>query len=578
MLKNWKMVYRVALAFSAVILMSVGIIAFVLVEMTGVAETTQRLYQQPYAASNDMWTIRRNLVDTERGLYRAIAYSATNDSKKVLDAVTTTLDEDFSALEAAIGRLEKLFVGDQEMLGLLTPIKDGVASGKTVQKEIIALITANKPDEAVAKMTKDYEALFESCNENALALFTIVEADAAAFVEEARISSRNAVVVGIFLLGIGFAVAVVISTSFTKSIVRPLKELQHAANEMSEGNLQVVDQVHYRSANEMGQVAESMRVTMTNLSAYVDEISAVLLRLADGDLTVSGEHITNYLGDFSAIKTSFIRIFDSFNSTLGDIGQAASQVDVGSAQMSQAAQSLSNGAVEQSAAVEELNSTVEEISQQIRQNADHAQHADQLTEEVSRDVEQSNEHMREMNSAMEEIRSSSQEIGKILKTIEDIAFQTNILALNAAVEAARAGAAGKGFAVVADEVRNLASKSAEAAKSTAGLIDRSVRAVENGVEIAGNTTKSLVTVVENTKLVTDTVSKIAQASIDQASSVEQVSQRVQQIAAVVQTNSETAQESAAASEELSSQAETLNALIKRFRLLEQNESLMRLTD
>ncbi len=263
---------------------------------------------------------------------------------------------------------------------------------------------------------------------------------------------------------------------------------------------------------------------------------------------------------------SFRGIAEKLNDTMMQISQSASQVASGSEQVSNGAQALSQGATQQASSVEELAATINEISDKVNQNADSARQANKKAGSVSAEMNVSNEKMQQMIEAMGDITNCSNEIGKIIKTIEDIAFQTNILALNAAVEAARAGSAGKGFAVVADEVRNLASKSAEASQNTSALIENSLKAVENGTHIADETARSLLQAVNDVSEMTAIIGQISEASSLQADSIAQITMGIDQISSVVQTNSATAQESAAASEELSSQSQLMKSLVGRFKL------------
>lgn len=242
--------------------------------------------------------------------------------------------------------------------------------------------------------------------------------------------------------------------------------------------------------------------------------------------------------------------------------------------MSDSAQTLSQGAAEQASSVEELTSTITEISERIKNNADNAQQASRLSEESGEEVGESNQQMQLLMKAMEEITDTSQEIGKIIRSIDDIAFQTNILALNAAVEAARAGEAGKGFSVVADEVRNLAGKSAEAAKNTTALIESTVDAIEKGRLLADKAAGSLLTVVETSRSVDERIRQIAKASDEESYAVTQIAAGLEQISSVVQTNSATSEESAAASEELSGQAQMLKSLVNRFKLRDAGERIV----
>ena len=289
-----------------------------------------------------------------------------------------------------------------------------------------------------------------------------------------------------------------------------------------------------------------------------------MLFRSKGDLTVSTTQ--DYIGDFVSIKESLNFIIENLNSTITQIVQSSEQVSSGSEQMAIAANALSQGAVEQASAIEGLEGTIADILNHVQKTAQNAEIADQEASKIGVQIEESNQKMKEMIQAIEEINHSSNEIGKIIKTIEDIAFQTNILALNASVEAARAGAAGKGFAVVADEVRNLAAKSADASKSTTLLIERSVSAVKNGTTIANQTAEKLSSVVSGTNNIINTIGTIANNSREEADSVSQVQQQINQISSVVQTNSATAEESAATSQQLNEQSRILKKLIRVFRL------------
>lgn len=366
-----------------------------------------------------------------------------------------------------------------------------------------------------------------------------------------------------------FAVALVtmalIIISVSNSIVNPLQKLQKTAEDIADGNLDT--KVDVKSSDEIGQVADAISRTVDRLKEYkkyIDEITTILDQIAVGNLVF--ELKCDYVGEFAKIKTSMENVRHTLSSTFFDIGVAADQVASGSDQVASASQTLAQGATEQAATLEELSTSMTEISEQVKATAQNATDLSQLADTSSTEVESGNVHMKQMISAMSDISKSSNEIGKIIKTIEDIAFQTNILALNAAIEAARAGDAGKGFAVVADEVRNLANKSTEAAQSTAVLIQSSIESVKNGTDIAQATALSLDTIIGSTKKTAELIDKISQASNDQSHSIQQVTQEVDQIASVVQTNSATSEESAASSEELNAQAESLKTLIGNFKI------------
>lgn len=348
-------------------------------------------------------------------------------------------------------------------------------------------------------------------------------------------------------------------------IGKPIRICTERLKKLADGDLQSeVEQINTK--DETKELSEATEKIADTLKGVVEDMAWGLGEVANGNLLVDSKKKELYVGDLQPLAVAMYSILDKLNGTLHQINVAAEQVAGGAAQVSDGAQVLSRGATEQASSVEELAATINEISGYSGNTAERTQEADKQAKFAGDKVELCNHQMQDMLAAMEDIRSKSDEIRKIIKTIEDIAFQTNILALNAAVEAARAGTAGKGFAVVADEVRNLASKSAEASKNTAALIDGTVKAVENGFGYANETADSLSEIVVAAKAVSDGIREIASDAREQASSISQVTTGIEQISGVVQSNSATAEESAAASEELSGQAEMLKELVGRFRL------------
>ncbi len=366
-------------------------------------------------------------------------------------------------------------------------------------------------------------------------------------------------IIGVILISVSVVLLLIKS-------LKPVKSIVELASDV--GNGKFSSDIKVTSKDELGELASIFKNTASTLSKYINEISLILGKISDGNLDISVEH--EYVGDFAPIKHSMENIILSLNTTMEEIKNTSDQVASGSDQVSSGAQELSQGATEQASSIEELSATISDISENIKHNAQNAVEATKITQKAGEAVTQGNEQMQDMIKAMTEISDTSNQISKIIKTIDDIAFQTNILALNAAVEAARAGTAGKGFAVVAEEVRNLASKSAEAAKNTTVLIESSIEAVENGRKIADATAISLSSIVEQTNKSGELINEISISSNNQASAVSQVTQGVEQIAAVVQTNSATAEESAAASEELSAQAQMLKGLVSKFKLKDAN--------
>lgn len=379
--------------------------------------------------------------------------------------------------------------------------------------------------------------------------------------ENVRTANFATVAIAAVMIG-GVVASIMWGLYLARSMSKPVIEMVNAAKQLAQGELDV--KITYKSKDEIGQLAVALRSAMQTLKGYVADISLHLDLMARGDMT---QGITeDYIGDFSRIKEAFETILSSLNRTLYVISDSSEQINGGAEQLSSGSQMLAQGAAEQASAIEELSASISEVAEKAKQNVSSVEGAGNFINDVLAQVGQSNEKMQQLLTSIADLNASSTQIGKIIKVIDDIAFQTNILALNAAVEAARAGEAGKGFAVVAGEVRSLASRSADAAKQTADLIEASVTAIGGSTKIAEETARSLEAAARKMKDVDASIAQVDQASSMQSVAIEQITQGVEQISVVVQNNAATAAKSAASSEELTSMAAMLREEAAKFRL------------
>lgn len=556
-MKNLKIGKKLLITFGIIIFLFLCTVVTALLGLTITGKNFKVFYNNGYKVTN-------NAMDMSRAIQAAgkyVGYSTMAVDKattqKYLDACQAELDY----LSEGATIMSTSFTGDKALVEKFTnTMKSGVETKNKVFEYAIALDNAK----AAELYFNEYMPILLEANTYLDEMNTVAGADADDnFAESNQIESACFYIL-VALSIVALIITIVLSLYITRSLTRPISEIEAAANKIVSGDLNT--SIEYVSKDELGSLSESMRRLCAMFRGMIADLGGGLSAIGHGDFTVDTSARELYIGDFESLLHSMYEIMERLSDTLAQINRAADQVSSGSEQVSSGSQALSQGATEQASSIEELSATINDISNQIQTTAQGAQDANQKVDYVADEINASNAQMQQLIGAMGDISLKSNEIGKIIKTIEDIAFQTNILALNAAVEAARAGAAGKGFAVVADEVRNLASKSAEAAKNTTALIEGSISAVENGTRLADETAQSLTRVVNGAGEVVTIVGKIAQAANEQAGSIAQVTTGVDQISSVIQTNSATAEESAAASEELTGQSGMLKELVGKFKL------------
>lgn len=557
MLKNIKIRSRMLASYAVIIVISMIASIIALFMLRDVGGNLTSFYNNNYTVTVNTWTARRAQQAARADLLHAIlAEDESTRTQKVESA-----KQNLSTMRDTFPVIRGTFKGD---IGLVDQIETILDDAIVYRDQIFNLIANDKADEAFDMMNNEYIPKLDQISDLLIQISDTAKTNAQTMVEEGRNAVVVSTVVVCAVLGASVVLAILLGIYISNSIRKPVNEIEEAAKKISDGDLNAV--ITYQSKDELGKLSDSMRTTVSRLSSIIGDLTYLLKKIADGNFNIRTKVEHEYVGDFRPLLLTLRQMNTDLSSTMGQINQSADQVSAGSDQVSSGSQALSQGATEQASSVEELAATINEISTQVRENAQSAQQGSKLAETAGAKIEEGNRQMQELIAAMADISDKSGQIGKIIKTIEDIAFQTNILALNAAVEAARAGVAGKGFAVVADEVRNLASKSAEASKSTAALIEGSIQAVDRGTKLADETARTLTEVVEGARQVVTVVDSISHASNEQAASISQVTQGIDQISSVVQTNSATAEESAAASEELSGQAQMLKNLVGQFKL------------
>ena len=490
---------------------------------------------------------------------RNIREMALNSDTSTYDSYQQQVETQLAEVDSELKALKATgIISDELYQEYASALSDWGNIGYSIMEQIMSGQTEEAADAIINQCTPALD--------NAVAIGKKLDAVTDKASHQAVIFTGCMTVAGILviILSVIFAILFVkkISNVVVDSILEPLHAIEDVAKELTEGNLHST--LEYRSEDEIGKLAHSMRKSIRILGSYVDDIRRAMKLFSEGNFDVQPE--VEGKGDFIGILDSFMAFEKSMAETVKGIQSASNEVSEGAEQVAASSNDLAEGATNQAAVVEELTATVTNVADQVAQNAKSAKEISGKVGELGNAILESNGKMHEMVDSMNEINEASKEIDKIIATINEIASQTNLLALNASIEAARAGEAGKGFAVVADQVTVLADQSAQAAKESAVLIETSVKAVEKGMVIADQTATQLEDVADNSRTITEQVGNIADTLESQTTAIHQINEGIEQINDVVQTNSATSEECAAASQEMSSEAENLRELIRKLQV------------
>lgn len=556
-LENMRLQERINYGYRKVILMMLisGLLSIVVI---GVLFANMLHYINNVTVADQSVKICRINVNTAA---RNIREMALNDDASTYDSYEETVKRLLAEVDTSLKALKDTgIVSDSSYEEYATALSEWGNVGYSIMEEVQ---NGNK-EQAVNEIFDDCVPALNNLVQIAIKLDGITDEVKAQAARTTYIFTFAGIVCIIVCLAFAWMLTGKTSKRVLETILEPLRAVEDVAKELTEGNLHST--LEYRSEDEIGRLAHSMRKSIRILGSYVDDIGRAMKLFAEGNFDVQPE--VEWKGDFVGILDSFMMFEKSIADTIKGIQNVSNEVSSAAEQVASSSNDLADGATNQAAVVEELTATVAGVSEQVERNSQSAKEISARVDKLGNAILESNGKMHEMVDSMNEISDASKEIDKIIATINEIASQTNLLALNASIEAARAGEAGRGFAVVANQVNVLADQSAQAAKESSALIESSVRAVEKGMVIAGQTATQLEAVADNSKTITEEVTNIAETLETQTSEIQQINEGIEQINDVVQTNSATAEECAASSEEMSSEAENLREMIRKFKIAE----------